>query len=175
MPNTYRKAVKAAAAPTSLFKPSKSDQETIAHVRKEFERSDNLLEETRTLKERFATLGQDFAKGKIDLVTAAGLIACGQGRTEIAGGLRHHVKSFQKELLATIEPIVRKARQHAADEIRDKCQTLEKTERQSSAELGVHPDEFQPSGLLESLREQHRRLLDRVDDRVTRTDLGGIA
>lgn len=174
MANTITKTVQATSATTSAYKLSPAEQKAIDTAKAEFVRTDALLEEILTLKQKFQNVGADFAAGKLDLMAAAGIIACDVDRPELIGKLRAPVKQLQREVLASVGEVLGNARQHGLDELAAKCKKLETVERQSSAELGIGDDDFTPSSLLESLREQHRRHAATVGTHFTKSNLAAL-
>ncbi len=163
-------------APTSFPKLSAEDVRTLQTAKAELIRTDDLLAEIRNLPDKLRTAGERFAAGEIDVLTAAGLLSArnSEDRRMLITGLKHHVQKAQIRILAACEEVVQKTRQHAVDELADKCAKLEKLERKSAAELGIEDDSYSPSGSLVSLRAQHQRTLAAMSGKVTRQDLAAL-
>lgn len=176
MPNPITIARRPTSAPTSKPTLSKTDADVIAFARAELVRTDAMIDEILLLKDRLADFGRDYATGKISILEAAALLPAtsATARAEITSGLRHAVKVHQREILEGVAGVITKARQHAVDELLDKCRDLESTERESARNIGIIEDGYQPSLLLERLREQHRRALDSLTHRITRQDITAL-
>lgn len=177
MPNSFTIAHRPTSAPTSKPTLSKADAEVIAHARAELARTDKMLEEVLTLKHRLENFGAEYAAGKISMIEAAGLITASNSadaRHDLANALRHPIKEYVRKILEGCAEVITKARQHAADELLQKCKALESLERDSAKNIGISADDYSPSGMLQSLREQHRRAVDTISHRITRQCLAQL-
>ena len=161
-------------APTSPAPLSPADKKTISAARKEMERTDALLEEVNGLKQRYEEAGAKFALGEVDLLTTAALLSSADSRAMVISNLRPPIKQLQREILATCTDIVLKTRQHAVSELAIKTKNLENTERKSATDLGLRDDDFEPSVLLERIRQQHSIALKAASQRVTRDNFNQL-
>jgi hypothetical protein len=124
------------------------------------------------LKQSLETIGIDFASGKCDMLTAAALVCSTlDQRHAMQQALRTPLKQAQKSVLASVQSIVEKTRKHACDELAEKCRVMENGERENALTIGIGADDYRPSGMLESLREQHRRAISTISEPVTLPDL----
>jgi hypothetical protein len=89
--------------------------------------------------------------------------------------LRSGCKAIAKLEVASVADLVEAHRQHAVDDLLDRCKRMEAAERENAQNVGIGPDDFRASGLLESLREQHRRAHGLIGSLVTRSDLNQLA
>jgi hypothetical protein len=80
-----------------------------------------------------------------------------------------------KEIVESVADLVEGHRQHAVDDLLDRCKQMETAERENARNVGIGDDDFRPSGLLESLREQHRRANGLIGTLITRSDLNQLA
>ena len=161
-------------APTSPAPLSPADKKAISAARKEMERTDALLEEVNGLKQRYEEAGAKFALGEVDLLTTAALLSSADSRAMVISNLRPPIKQLQREILATCTDIVLKTRQHAVSELAIKTKNLENTERKSATDLGLRDDDFEPSVLLERIRQQHSIALKAASQRVTRDNFNQL-
>jgi len=84
------------------------------------------------------------------------------------------VKALQRETVASCTDIILKCRNHAVAELEGKCKGLENVERKSATDLGLLDDDFEPSVLLERIRQQHAIALKAVSQRVTRNEFNQL-
>ncbi len=162
--------------PTSFPKLSAEDVRTLQTARAELIRTDKLIQEIRELPEKLRTAGERFSAGEIPLLTAAGLLSArnSEDRRLLIAGVKKPVQRRQCQILESCSEVFAKIRQHVITELADKCATLEKAERKTSADLGISADLYIPSGSLLSLREQHKRSHAEMSGPVTRQDLAAL-
>jgi len=177
MPNTITVAARPTSAKTAPPTLSKADAALVAHARDELTRTDGMITEILQLKDRLADFGRDYATGKINILQAASLLPAttATARAEITSGLRHSVKTYQREILQSVAEVVTKAREHAVAELLEKCRTLELVERDSAKNIGITADNYEPSPMLRSLRQQHKVAVESLDNRISRADLNALS
>jgi hypothetical protein len=157
---------------TSAPKLSASDTAALKHAKNEFYRLEKLLADVSNLKFSLAEIGEQFAAGKVDLLTAASVICSSlDQRHEMMQALRTPLKQAQKQAMASAKSIVEKTRKHACDELAEKCRVMENGERENALTIGIGADDYRPSGMLESLREQYRRAIKTITEPVSLSDL----
>lgn len=165
------------AATVKTTAPSLTAAETkeFARIKSELARLDNLLGEVANLKETLATVGRDFASGKVDVLTAAAiLVTTVDERAAMQQGLRTAVKLSIRAMLDEAQGLVDKARQHAVEDLAERCRIMEKAERDNAANVGIGADDYRASGMLESLREQHRQARELIGTPVQPADLANL-
>ena len=160
--------IKHLSAKTSPAKLTAADEKLISAARKELARTDALLSEVNGLKEKFQNAGAGFAKGEMGILEAATILASSDDLANIRGNLRPPVKALQREIVSSCAGIILKCRNHAVNELAENCKRLESTERGSALELGLSDDDFEPSVLLQRVRQQHSIALKAASQRVTR-------
>jgi hypothetical protein len=161
---------------TTAPKLSKADRDRLTHALAELHRLDARLDEVNNLRDAIAEAARGFAKGDLTLGQAAGLAGIEQNRlADVRGVLRHGPKMLAKEIVESVADLVEGHRQHAVDDLLDRCKQMETAERENARNVGIGDDDFRPSGLLESLREQHRRANGLIGTLITRSDLNQLA
>jgi hypothetical protein len=161
---------------TTAPKLSKADRDRLADALAELRRLDARLDQVNNLRDAIAEAARGFAKGDLTLGQAAGLAGIEQNRlADVRGVLRHGPKMLAKETVEAVADLVEGHRQHAVDDLKSRCAAMEHRERQNALEVGIGPDDYRPSGLLESLREQHRRAHGLIGTLITRADLNQLA
>jgi hypothetical protein len=142
----------------------------------ELARIDQRLDEVSTLRDAVSSAAQAFGRGELTISQAAGLATIDPARLPDARGvLRSGCKAIAKLEVASVADLVEAHRQHAVDDLAGRCRTMETAERANAANVGIGADDYRPSGMLESLREQHRRAHGQLGGLVTRGDVHALA
>jgi len=120
-----------------------------------------LLHDRRSVKQVLAESSNNFASGELDLQSAVlsslvGLNATDSVVTELRGACKLRLKA----LFLRVQPLIVAADLHRIEAIKAAASELEHQERETSQNLGLNGDEFQPSPRLEQLRETHRRAVE---------------
>ena len=114
------------------------------------------LAEILTLKSLFQEATVSYARGDLDLISAASLVtASGADRDAIQSTLRQAVKLARTEALQSLAAIVAEVRASRVAELEEKCKSLEAAERNASAQAGIEADKFTPSQSLNSFRSKY--------------------
>jgi hypothetical protein len=128
------------------------------------------------LRDAITDAARGFARGELTLGQAAGLAGIEQSRlADVRGVLRHGPKTLAKETVEAVADLVEGHREHVVDDLLGRCKQMETAERDNARNVGIGDDDFRPSGLLESLREQHRRAHGLIGTLITRSDLNQLA
>ncbi len=155
---------------------STKDRARLQSALEELARIDQRLDEVATLRDSVSSAAQAFGRGELTISQAAGLATIDPARLPDARGvLRAGCKAIAKLVVASVADLVEAHRQHVADDLASRCRTMENAERANAANVGIGPDDYRPSGLLESLREQHLRAFKQIGNLVTRSDLNQLA
>jgi hypothetical protein len=137
---------------------------------------DRKLEEIETIRDAVLKSSRAFALGELTLLQSASLATIPPEAIPLArGALRSGCKSVQRQILGECTELIRAHRQHVVDDLKQRCQILETTERDSAKNIGVEDHDYRPSGLLLSLREQHARALPDVSGLITRNSVNLLA
>jgi hypothetical protein len=146
---------------TAAPKFSKADVDRISKTAAEVEAVTermNALNDRRSVKAVLAESANSFAIGKTGLAEAILANSAGIAATdEVIAVLRSACKNQLKALFLSAQPDIQAADNHRVAELAAVAAKQETTERADAAELGIADDDFQPSPLLEKLRETHRR------------------
>jgi hypothetical protein len=174
--HTIHKQIKPTSVAPAAPKLSPADQNRLAATLAELQRIDGVLVSIDGLREAVHAAAKNYARGIIPIEVAAGLACIEPARIPDArGALRHGAKELMREQIAAVSDIVDNHRQSIVADLAAKCATMEKTERANARNVGIDDDSYRPSGLLESLREQHRRAAGQVGVSITRADLNALA
>jgi hypothetical protein len=160
---------------TEPYKFTANEKQRLTEAHTEIERLDAALVEACNIRPALQEAASDFAAGLISIREAIGLLAAGNDsskRAEIEATLRRPLKARIRATVASVSDLIEKARQHHVSELAAKASGLEKSERSQAGEFGVASDDFQPSDLLQGIREQHKRAM--VPSPVTRTELAAL-
>ena len=142
----------------------------------ELARIDQRLDEVSTLRDAVSSAAQAFGRGELTISQAAGLATIDPARLPDARGvLRSGCKAIAKLEVASVADLVEAHRKHVVDDLAGRCKTMETAERANAANVGIGADDYRPSGMLESLREQHARAFRVIGNLVTRSDLNQLA
>jgi hypothetical protein len=161
---------------TTAPKLTAADKSRLADALAELHRLDGRLDEVNNLRDAIAEAARGFAKGDLTLGQAAGLAGIEQNRlADVRGVLRHGPKMLAKETVEAVADLVEGHREHVVDDLLGRCKQMETAERENARNVGIGDDDFRPSGLLESLREQHRRANGLIGTLITRSDLNQLA
>lgn len=137
---------------------------------------DSKLREVEHLRDAIRESGRQFALGEVSLGQAASLAGIDpMSVADTRGALRVGIKTLVRETVEDLADLVTKHRQHEVDDLADRCRKMEKGERANAKNIGIGDDDFRPSGLLEGLREQHRRTLRDSGGTITRSSLNTLA
>lgn len=137
---------------------------------------DEKLFEVERLRDAIRESARQFALGEINLAQAAAVAGIPPvAVADVRGALRTGVKALIRETIADLEDLIVQHRQHTVDDLAARCRKMEKAERENCRAIGIGDDDFRPSGLLEGLREQHRRTLRDSNGTITRGSLNDLA
>lgn len=173
---TNTKNVKPTNVDTTAPKLSETDTQRIIAALAELQRLDGVFLEIENLRDAVAESAKNYARGVISLEVAAGL-AC-IDPTQIAtarGNLRHGVKMLMKDVIESVSDLIKTHRHSKVDCLLHRCQKMESGERENATTAGIHGDDYRASGMLESLREQHRRAAEQSETTISRNDLNLLA
>jgi hypothetical protein len=121
----------------------------------------DLLQDRRAVKTALSESSNSFASGDLDLQSAVlSSLATAAATDEIITELRGACKARLKALFLRVQPLIVAADLHRIECLKSAASELETAERETSRNLGLNGDEFQPSPRLEQLRETHRRALE---------------
>jgi hypothetical protein len=152
---------------TSPLKLAKTDADRIKKVASEVEEITermNALHDRRSVKAALAEAPAAYASGKLELGNAILATAAVEAAAdEVIATLRGACKTKLRELYLTVSSDIKAADQHHVSELAHIASEQENSERAGATELGVAPDDFQPSPTLERLRETHRRALENAE------------
>jgi hypothetical protein len=152
---------------TTAPKFSKDDSDRISKTAAEVEAITermNALHDRRSVKAVLAASSNAYAEGKLPLAQA--ILSASADSTitdEVIATLRGACKDRLRAIFIAVQPDIRAADQHHVQELARIAGEQEASERADAAELGVAPDDFSPSPLLERLRETHRRALENAE------------
>ena len=146
---------------TAPFNPSKADIERLKSAQKAIADITGRMEalaERHDVKAILAEAPARYAKGDVDLPTA--ILAAAASSTavnDLVPVLRRACKAELRAIYQSFSDLIAAADAHHISELTELCKATETQERKQSSDLGIHPDEFQPSPALNSLRETHKR------------------
>lgn len=118
---------------------------------------DSLLDRQR-IKDLIAELPNKWAEGNASFTEAlAGSLVSDSSVSSLVPALRSAAKTRIKVLIASLSDLVVKYTEHRLAELTALAGKLEASERRTSATLGIEDDVFEPSPMLQALRESIRR------------------
>jgi hypothetical protein len=174
--HTIHKQIKPTSVTPTAPKLTAADTKRLVATLAELQRIDGVLVNIDGLREAVHAAAKNFAKGIIPIEVAAGLACIEAARIPDArGALRHGAKELMREQIAAVSDIVDNHRQSIVADLAGRCQAMEAAERENASAIGINADDYRASGLLESLREQHRRAAGQVGVSTTRADLNALA
>ena len=154
-----------------------AEKKRLLDAKAEVDRLDELLNRACNVRSAMDSAAEDFAAGTITLETAIGLIGSApttQARHDIEKALCRPVKRSIKAAIAKVDDLIQAARASHIQQLCDKCANLDREEKQQLTDLGLSPDDHNPSALLLSLREQHSRAKGFEASLNSRADFNGI-
>jgi hypothetical protein len=161
---------------TTAPKLTAADKSRLADALAELNRLDARLDEVNNLRDFVNAAAVAFGRGELTISQAAGLATIDPARLPDARGvLRAGCKSVAKGVVEAVADLVEGHREHVVDDLLGRCKQMETAERDNARNVGIGDDDFRPSGLLESLREQHRRAHGLIGTLITRSDLNQLA
>ncbi len=165
------------SVPIPAPKISAQDKARLREILDELARLDGKRAEINNLRKLAKSAAAAYADGELSLMQAAGLAAIPPGTIPAARlALRNGIRRLQGELIEANADLIHSHRAHVVDSLAEKCKAMESGERRNAAAVGISEDEFAPSALLESLRQQHLNALRDLDSRiVTRAGINDLA
>lgn len=130
------------------------------------------LESVCNLRTEIRDIGEKWAAGEIDMLTASAHLKQGSSeRDSLARVLRPPIKHAIKRAIASVADLAQKARQHHLDELRKIAAELERGEREQQEAAGMSPDDYIPSVAVTSVQNQYRATLARRNELLNRLEI----
>ena len=145
------------------YKPTEKQRKALQNAKKTLDRFDCLLGQVADLKQFASDLSSQLLNGKVDLATAAPMLALSSSpekRTETANTLRGHMKNAAKLVLESLAPVFDSERECQIEHLESLCKSTEASERSALTAAGIDQDRFEPSAFLNQMRQTRKVLLD---------------
>jgi len=161
---------------TTAPKLTKPDAEKLGKVIGELKKLDEKFAEIDSIRDAIRESAIAYGRGDIPLDSAIAMAGIPpENIAAVRGAMRQGVKIVMKEAVQAVAHLVQQHRDHSVVDLLARCQKLEAAERSAAADAGIHADEYQPSGLLLGLREQHSRAVRDASGVITRSDVNKLA
>ena len=150
------------------FTPTPAERAELDRIVAELDRLDGELEKVADLRAILADAGEAFARGDLGIFEAVAVLANAglDNRHDVQVRLQGALKARGRAVAAEGAGIVSRWREGRIRHLAEAARKVEEVERKTAQNIGIAPDDFQPSETLLRLRENHRREVEASREQV---------
>lgn len=162
MPTITQTNQPAVAVEYPRFQPTEAQSKALQQALKKIDRIDELMAEVAEIKSSRDQVIDQLLAGKLTIPQAGNLLLAFNDLNELKAlqaAVRRPLKAKARIIVESMQPILDAQTEHKKAHVAKLANNAEKTERKQLREIGLPEHSFQPSRMLLSLRETHRRLV----------------